>query len=91
MKAIALSLLVAFAAHAADGGYDIREYDAGTVLDAPLACLPLPDAQRLDIDFRATEGDRDGYRAAFLAMTGAGLVVTVVAGVLAAALAVSKK
>lgn len=90
MKTIAVVLLLAFAAHAADGGYDIELLDSGTVLLEPMACMTPADVQRLDIDFRAAEADARGYRTAAVAATTAAAVVTLVCAALAVGLA-SKK
>lgn len=77
----------AFTANAADGGYDVEFYDAGTILLEPMACMPPADVQRLDVDFRASEADARGYRTAAVAATTAAAVVTLVCAALAVGLA----
>lgn len=90
MKLVALSLLIAFTANAADGGWDVEFLDAGTTLAQPMVCVAPNDAVSLDIELRSAESERDTYKTATAWSIAAGVVMTVAAGV-AAAYAVIKK
>ena len=82
--ALALSLLMASISHATpDGGYDVELLDAGTVLASDMACMSPGNVQRLDIDLRTTEMDRNGYRAALLVVTPIAVLATAAAVILA--------
>jgi hypothetical protein len=91
MRTLAVSLLVAFSAHAADGGTPLPEshvvlLPSGACLTEAMACMPGAEAVNFDIELRSAQAERDTLRSAVIWSTAAGVAVTALA-VLAAAYA----